>query len=199
MIMKKILFVVAMAFCTLTASAQDDSKFILNAGLGASSVVGADADTKLKFAYKAGVLYDLSITENFSVIPGLEFAVKGFDSDAYDGAVNLGYIQIPVFAAYKLPINNNMQLLVKAGPYLAYGVVGSEIEIDVIGSSTKLKYNAFDKDYGVKRFDAGVIAGVDLVFDDFTVGLEYSRGFAKMVSGVKQYNQAFGVVLGCRL
>ncbi len=194
MIMKKILFVVAMVFCTLTASAQDDSKFILNAGLGASSVVGGDADSKLKFAYKAGVLYDLSITENFSVIPGLEFAVKGFDSNEYDGAINLGYIQIPVFAAYKFPLNSNVNILVKAGPYVAYGVVANDIEL-----TSKITYNAFDKDKGYKRFDAGLIGGVDLVFEDFTVGLEYSHGFAKMMSGAKLYNQAFGVVLGCRL
>jgi len=189
--MKKILAVVALAFTTLTMSAQEDSKFTIKAGVGLSSVVGSDADTKMTFSYKVGAAYDLGISENFSIIPGIEFAKKGFKSDNIDGSISMTYLQIPIFAAYKFNISDGMNLTIKAGPYASYGLFGSDIEW--AGGS---KTNVFDKDDGFKRFDAGAIAGVSLDFSQFMVGLEYSRGFTKLTSDYSQFNQAFGIVVG---
>lgn len=182
---------VALALTTLTMSAQDDSKFTVKAGVGLSSVVGGDADTKTTFSYKAGVSYDLGISENFSIIPGIEFATKGYKSDAIDGSISMSYLQIPVFAAYKFNISDGMKLAIKAGPYVSYGIFGSDIEWYSGG-----KTNVFDSDEGFNRFDAGAIAGVSLDFDQFMVGLEYSRGLIKLDSDISAFNQAFGLVFG---
>lgn len=182
---------VALAFATLTMSAQEDSKWTVKAGVGMSSVVGSDADTKSVVSYKVGVSYDLGLSENFSVIPGLEFANKGFKSDVVDGNISMSYLQIPIHAAYKFPVSDNLKLTVKAGPYVAYGLFGSDIEWYGGG-----KTNVFDSDGGFNRFDAGVNAGVSVDFDSFTVGVEYSRGLTQLDSDLKQYNQAFGLVFG---
>ena len=189
--MKKLLAVVALALMTLTMSAQEDSKVTVKAGFGLASVVGSDADTKTTVAYKVGISYDLASSEKFFIIPGVEFSTKGFKSDAIDGSISMSYLQVPVFAAYKFPLSDNMKLAIKAGPYVSYGLFGSDIEW-YDGDKT----NVFDSDGGYKRFDAGVIAGVSLDFGQFAVGAEYSRGLSKLDSSVSQFNQAFGLVLG---
>ena len=189
--MKKLLAVVALALMTLTMSAQEDSKVTVKAGFGLASVVGSDADTKTMVAYKVGISYDLALSEKFFIIPGVEFSTKGFKSDAIDGSISMSYLQVPVFAAYKFPLSDNMKLAIKAGPYVSYGLFGSDIEW-YDGDKT----NVFDSDGGYKRFDAGVIAGVSLDFGQFAVGAEYSRGLSKLDSSVSQFNQAFGLVLG---
>lgn len=189
--MKKFIAMVALALMTITVSAQEDSKITVKAGVGLSSVVGSDADTKTTFSYKVGVSYDLSLSENFSIIPGVEFATKGFKSDAVDGSISMSYLQVPVFAAYKFPLSDNMKLAIKAGPYVSYGIFGSDIEW-----SDGEKNNVFDSDGGLDRFDAGVIAGVSLDFNEFQIGVEYSRGLKKLTSDFSQFNQAYGVVFG---
>ena len=189
--MKKLLAVVALALMTLTMSAQEDSKVTVKAGFGLASVVGSDADTKTTVAYQVGISYDLALSEKFFIIPGVEFSTKGFKSDAIDGSISMSYLQVPVFAAYKFPLSDNMKLAIKAGPYVSYGLFGSDIEW-YDGDKT----NVFDSDGGYKRFDAGVIAGVSLDFGQFAVGAEYSRGLSKLDSSVSQFNQAFGLVLG---
>ena len=191
--MKKLLAVVALALMTLTMSAQEDYKITVKAGVGLSSLVGSDADTKLSVAYKVGISYDLALSEKFLIIPGLELSAKGFKSDLVDGKVTMTYLQVPVFAAYKFSIDNDVKLAIKAGPYVSYGLFGSDIQWD--GGE---KTNIFDSDLGYKRFDAGVIAGAQLECDEYVLGVEYSRGLSKLDSNFKQFNQAFGIVLGYR-
>ena len=190
--MKKLLLMVALAFTTLNMNAQDESKITVKAGVGISSVVGSDADTKNSLSYKVGVSYDWGVAENFSIIPGVEFAVKGHKVDGIDGSINKGYLQIPIFAAYKFRLSDSMKLALKAGPNIGFGVVGSDIEF-ADGS----KVNVFDKD-AYERFDIGIIAGVSLDIDKFMVGVEYSRGFKKLISDMSAFNQGVGVVVGYR-
>lgn len=184
---------VALAFTTLNMSAQDETKFTFKAGVGASMVVGSDTEAdKAAISYKVGFSYDVEAAKNFYIIPGLEFAKKGFKVDGIDGTINMSYLQIPVFAAYKFGLSDNMKLSVKAGPNFAFGVIGSDIEF-----SGGDKINVFDKDM-FNRFDIGLIAGVSLDMNNFSVGVEYSRGFKKLASEVNAFNQGVGVVVGCR-
>ena len=189
--MKKIFAVVALALMTLTVSAQDESKTTFKAGVGLSSVVGSDTEAdKSIFSYKVGISYDLGISENFSIIPGLDYVNKGFKEDGINGDINMSYLQIPVFAAYKIPVSDNMKLAVKAGPYVSYGIFGSDIKF-----KNGATINVFDSDM-FDRFDVGAIAGISLDINQYMVGLEYSRGLKKLDSDVKAYHQAFGLVFG---
>ena len=186
--MKKVLLMVALALTTLTMSAQEDSKFTAYAGLGLSSLAGSDAEADNLFSYKVGLSYDWSISENFSIIPGVELANKGFKVDYVEGNIDKFFLQVPIFAAYKFNVSDNMQLALKAGPYLAYGLFGSDIEWDYGDTE-----NIFD---GHERFEAGLVAGASLDFEQFTVGIEYSRGLTKAISDAKIYSQGFGVTFG---
>jgi hypothetical protein len=186
--MKKLFLMVAIAFTTLSMNAQEESKITVKAGVGMSSVVGDDVETDAVVSYKVGATYDFALSENFSIIPGLEFATKGWKEDAIDGNISVSYLQLPVLAAYKFNLSDNMKLVVKAGPYVAYGIFGSDIEWYGGGSS-----NVFDI---CERFDAGAVAGASIEFGKYSIGLEYSRGLTKVVSDVKSYNQAYGLTLG---
>lgn len=186
--MKKILIVAVLALSALSMSAQD-SKLMFKAGFGLSTLAGSDADgEKNAFAYKIGLTYDLSLSESFSILPGLELVNKGTKEDGVEGTINLLYAQVPVLAAYKINVGDEAKVVIKAGPYAAYGVVGSDIEYDY-GD----KVNAFDV---CERFSAGVLAGISYDFGQFSIGAEFSRGLTKAIKDVKAYNQAFGLTFG---
>lgn len=179
---------VALALTTLTMSAQE-SKFAVNAGVGFSGIAGSDADgCDNIISFKAGLSYEFGLSESFSVIPGVEFVSKGYSEEAIDGDIRMTYLQIPVFAAYKFSVSDNMKLAIKAGPYASYGLFGSDIEWDY--EETTNVFDAFEK------FDAGVIAGLSLEISDFVIGAEYSRGLTKLDSELKAYNQTFGLTFG---
>ena len=185
--MEKLFTMVVLALTTLSMSAQEESKFTFKAGVGLSSIVGSDANTKTKFAYKLGVAYDVNFSESFAITPGVELANKGFAQDGIDGDINMMYVQIPVLAAFKCKLSDNMKLTLKAGPYSAYGFAGSEIDF---GYYTRKAFDMYEK------FDAGIIAGFSLDVNKFSIGAEYSRGLTKVISEAKAYNQAYGIVLG---
>ena len=67
--MRRFLTIAALAFAVLTASAQREPKLTIKAGVGLTSVVGADADTKVKVAAKIGAAYDVKLYKGLYVIP----------------------------------------------------------------------------------------------------------------------------------
>lgn len=194
--MKKLYLIICMIAVTVfSASAQDDSKFTVYVGGGFSSIAGGDAETDLKFAYKVGASYDISCGGSFYITPGLEFANKGFKSDNVDGSINMFYVQVPVLAQYKVSLSDKASLGIKVGPYVAYGLTGSDIVWYDGGTSGTS--NVFGDD-GYDRFDFGLSAGVSFEFNKFVVGAQYTRGLIKLADGYSQFNQDFGLIVGYR-
>lgn len=182
---------VVLALATLSMSAQEDSKITYTAGVGMSSLAGDETDgVKSKIAFKVGATYNFSISENFSVIPGAELVCKGYGLEWVDGDIHTYSLQIPVLAAYKFAVTDEINLVAQAGPYVSYGLFGSDIEYP------SGKVNVYDDECGGERLDAGIIAGVSAEFGKWSVGLQYSRGFLKAIKDTKAYNQAYGVTVG---
>jgi hypothetical protein len=204
--MKRFLTIAALAFAVLTASAQREPKLTIKAGVGLTSVVGADADTKVKVAAKIGAAYDVKLYKGLYVIPELDFALKGFNPDGvnyitFDKVVHMAYLQAPVMVAYKFRLKNNGNIVVKAGPYFACGLFGSKAEISGWGFYWGFykEVDVFDEDYGFRRFDVGIATGLAYERDHFTIGIEYSRGLHRLTPEFRLYNQSFGITLGYRL
>ena len=212
--MKKVLFIVVFALTTQILSAQE-SGLTVKAGLGLSSVVGSDSYGKSMFSYRIGATYDIAVSEKFSIIPGVEYIQAGYKPDSimyhseltkkdenvsFDGKLKLSYARLPILVAYKIPVSEKMKLSVKAGPYFAYGLFGSDVEINAIDTKKKLdEFSVFDKDH-YDRFDIGMVAGVSLdIIDELSVGIEFTRGFKKLQSNLKQYNQSLGLVFEYKL
>lgn len=204
--MKRLLTATALLFAVLTISAQDNQTFTIKAGVGLTSIVGADADTKLTIAAKAGVSYDVKLYKGLYVIPELDFILKGCDPDGLsaggvsllnnDKVLRMTYLQAPIMFAYKFRLKTEGNIVVKAGPYFACGLFGSKAAISGWGFYKEV--DVFDSDYGARRFDVGIAAGLAYERKSFTIGFEYSRGLHRLDPDFCQYNQAFGIVLGYR-
>ena len=180
-----------MAFvcAVLNVSAQNDSNWSWKAGVGISNLAGSDNEgLKTAISFKLGVGYDFAISESFSIEPAAMIHNKGFKVDGFTGYVARYFLEVPVLAAYKMNLNDNCQLVLNAGPYVAYGLFGSDIEW---GDGDKT--NAFD---ACNRFEAGVGAGVKVAFSRVSVGVDFNRAFTKAMDDVKAYSQVIGLTFG---
>ena len=202
--MKRFLTIAALAFAVLTASAQREPQLTIKAGVGLTSIVGADADTKLTIAAKAGVSYDVKLYKGLYVIPELDFILKGCDPNGPYGSIlnndkilRMTYLQAPIMVAYKFGLKKGGNIVVKAGPYFACGLFGSKDTISGWGFYKEV--DVFDETYGARRFDVGIGTGLAYERDHFTIGLEYSRGLRRLDPDFRLFNQTFGITLGYRL
>ena len=173
----------------LNVSAQKDSKFTWRAGIGLSNLVGSENEgIKTAISFKLGVGYDFTVSESFSIEPAVLFNNKGFKIDGFSNYVTRYFLEVPVMAAYKMDLNDNCQLVINAGPYVAYGLFGSDVEWGDGG-----KTNVFD---ACNRFEAGVGAGVKVAFSRVAVGVDFNRSFTKAMDDVKAYSQVIGLTFG---
>lgn len=148
-------------------------------------------DNKGLFVGKIGFGAEIPVSQNFSVMPSLELAMKGGkyeakdDEESISSKLNVTYLQIPVMAAYRLSLNDRLNMTLKAGPYFAYGLSGNmKTTVDINNVTETEKADIFsDKEMGGKaadRFDVGGILGVDFEYHRFVVGAELECGFTDM-------------------
>lgn len=189
-----VLAVTAMVVCSGSVSAQDKfATFGVKAGGNFSSFSGDINKTNYVFKYQFGITADLALTENFYVITGIDLQTKGTKTKP-KGAANVKYnpmyLQVPVHAAYKLNIGNNLKFVGEAGPYVAYGISGK-----VKGDGHK--FNIFGDDK-LKRFDFGVGAGVGVELGNIVVKGGYDFGLLNIsdTKGTKIRNQNAYLTLG---
>lgn len=188
--MKKLLVVCAMLCAAFGAQAQEENQWEVKAGIGISDLAGENAKAdKPTISYKIGVGYNVNFSESWGIEPAVMFANKAFKEDGIDGVINRFALEIPVLAAYKISLSDNTKLIINAGPYVSFGLFGSDLEYP--GGSI----NIYDKDM-FNRFEAGIQAGAKVAFNKFSVGIDYQRGFTKVVSDVKGYTWGAGLTVG---
>lgn len=193
--MKKVLFILACALCTLNAIAQRASStstsffssekadapitFGIRAGVNfpkmTASSDGYDTSTKSNVGFNAGVCVDFPMLESLYLQTGLYYTVKGAKIE--DGGetmkYNPGYLEIPIMASYRYNFTDAAQLQFNFGPYIAYGISGKQ-KWEYEGESDEM--DMFGDDSGVKRFDAGLGVGAGVTVGKFYVGLNYEFG-----------------------
>lgn len=184
--MKKIFCLMFVAFIAMAAQAQ--ITWNAKAGLGFAKC-NSDAATKNALVWKAGVGIEKPLSANWSIMPSLEFAMKGSKYEDFGSELSLSYIQIPVLAAYRFHVNNSLNMVLKAGPYVAYAIKG-----DIDG------YDIFEDDeYGEapgKRLDYGLDLGVDLEYQRYVVGFEYEYGFTSIEKDWETKTSAMYLTIG---
>lgn len=203
--MKKIACIVTSLFVVLTMAAQTKVTWSMELGLGMSTWMGKDAgNSSALFNQKVGVGIDVPLSGLVSFQTGLFWASKGASMDVnianqtvdvVNMHVNQNYFEMPLLAAFHVGTAANFDMVFTAGPYLAYGVNGKR-DMDI--EDLTLSYSTFGDSKidgvvlpGLNRFDAGVMAGVALDFERWTVGLDGEFGCCKVVSGSKTRNLAF--------
>lgn len=186
--MKKFLFICALLCATVSVSAQD-SQLSVKVGVGLSSVAGDDSEgAKNALSYKVGVGYEYAFSDNFAIEPALMLVNKSMEIEGVEGAINRYYAELPILAAFKVALGDETKLVINAGPYVAYGLFGTDIEWYDGGTT-----NIFDS---CERFEAGAQAGIKIAFGDLSIGADFTRAFTKCIKDSKTYTQGFGLTFG---
>lgn len=182
--MKKVFLIVCVSLMSLVASAQ--VTWNVKAGLGTAwcTVDEEGISKETHIVGKLGVGLEKPITQNFSVMPSLEIALKGTKwkvddyVETFTQKVNLTYLQIPILGAYRFNLNDSWNIVAKAGPYFAYALSG-KIKED------SDEYDIFDEadmeGDTANRFDAGIILGADFEYHRFVAGIEFEYGLTNIV------------------
>lgn len=158
--------------------------------LGNITVTGED---KSKVGFNVGVAVEFPLVRSFYINTGLFYTTKGFkiENSGSDWSEtqtwNAGYLELPVYASYRLNFAEESQLQVNFGPYFACAVNGKitdkweedgdsgKSEIDLIGTSTDNEEKG-----GMKRFDFGLGVGLGYTFHKIYLGINYQFGLVNI-------------------
>lgn len=173
--MKKGLIFVLFALVSIVSYSQ--ISWNAKVGMNMSNYTG-DMDTSMKIGFNVGVGMEYQFTEMWSLQPSLMFTTKGakMDEGEVDITLNPMYIELPVLAAARFAIADNQNIVVKAGPYFAYGVAG---KVKAEAGGVSVKKDVFG-DEGLDRFDAGLGVGVAYEINKFFIDLTGEFGLTKL-------------------
>jgi len=155
-------------------------------------------------SFNVGVMGRLPITDMFSIESGLLLTGKGSKAETYFNSGNYTkakfnplYIEMPVNAVVKIPLEKESNVFFHAGPYVAAGVAGKSTRETRIGalltnSSSNIKFSnddpftpneeegaAYDR---LKRFDVGLNFGGGVQFGRIMLKANYGLGLTKINS-----------------
>lgn len=176
--MKKGLILVLFALVSVVSFSQ--VSWNAKVGMNMSNLSNSEMDMKIGF--QAGVGMEYAFSDMWSIRPSLMFTTKG--AKAKEEGVKITstpmYLELPVMAAASFAVTENQNVVVKAGPYFAYGI-GGKNKASYEGESQK---EDFFVD-GVKKFDAGIGVGVAYEINKFFVDLTGEFGLTKLTDGDK--------------
>lgn len=206
---KSIAVLMALAFFTIQATAQDN-KIYVKAGFNLANVStsnnGSYDKTNGLASFHAGFMADLPLGKLISVQPGLLFSGKGAKlesgnpSDAiyYKNSINPYYIELPVNLIANIPlVDGESKFFIGAGPYAAVGIAGKYKSTfkspgGTINSEDNIEFTNDDpttsEEEGaglgrMKRFDYGINGTAGFAFKNLLVSVNYGHGLTKLNSG----------------
>lgn len=183
--MKKILCTLVLAMVAMIGFSQ--VRLDVKAGMSITNLTKSEGDAKV--GYSVGLGVDLPVATSLSVQSGLMFNGKG----AKRGDVKSSpcYLDIPILAAYKIAVAEDVNVVFNAGPYIGIG----------LGGKTKVyneKYDYFGDD-GAKRFDLGLQYGIGAEFaDHILLNLSGQYGFISPIEDSSSKNLGFFLTVGYR-
>ena len=193
--MKKGLIFVLFALVSIVSYSQ--ISWNAKVGMNMSNYTG-DMDTDMKIGFNVGVGMEYQFSDMWSIQPSLMLTQKGakIKEDGETMKFNPMNLEIPVLAAARFAVADNQNIVVKAGPYFAFGVAGKV----KVGDDKADFFGDGDDQFGGKRFDCGIGVGVAYEIGKFFVGLDGEFGFTNVVdfksdgvSNPKNMNFSIGV------
>ncbi|MBR4552273.1 MAG: PorT family protein [Bacteroidaceae bacterium] len=207
--MKKTLLLAVVAVCSMTANAQIASgrstsffsteksenpiSFGVRAGINLNSYNvnnGWDEEFDATVGLRVGVVADIPIFESLYFEPGLYYANRSCKytwSDDYESIEekhNPSYLELPLLLQYRYNFSDDWGIRVNFGPYFAYALGGKAKEEENYNgqhSSSSLKLFSKENDFtALKRFDFGLMTGIDVAYRQFSLGIGYQAGLAKI-------------------
>ena len=163
--MKKIILSVALLMAAgFSASAQEDVKFGVKAGVNFANFGGDVENADSRTGFHAGVVAEFKLSENFSVQPELLYSQMGAKTE--DSQTILGvnyrseatskfdYISLPILAKYYVIEG----LSIEAGPQVGFLVSAKNESIDTVGGTSTT--TSGDVKDSTKSIDFGVAGGL---------------------------------------
>ena len=153
---------------------------------------------------------DYAFNETWSFQSGLMFTAKGakLDDSNTDTKLKPVYMDIPLQAAVKFGLGENVKLVINAGPYVSVGLGGKiaskvgSISVDKKIFSDDSKFNELtDGRYAnlkAKRFDAGIQYGIGAEFGNILLNLNCQYGFVSPFKNSDSKNVGLVLTAGYR-
>ena len=205
--MKSLLFTIIALCCSITANAQTVRFSPTVAGS-----LNVSIETKTKLGFAVGAKAEMSFNNmghGWFMDASVLFCNRNRESEeyfSYETKLTQHWIYstysllIPVNAGYKFHLSDNVKLLAAAGPYVDFGLTGTDLvtSTDANGQSTEVKVSS--NVYGDKifnrvniGFDAKV--GVEIA-GHYQLHLSYCRGFNNLFKGSGINAKAQDLLLG---
>lgn len=155
-------------------------------------------------SFNAGIMGRFGLSNEFDLESGLIFTGHGSKAETYfnggndyvKSRFNPFYLQVPLNAVLKIPMDKESGIFFHAGPYIAMGIGGNSRQESKIGplmssSTESIKFSnddpftsqqddaAYDK---LKRFDFGLNFGAGIEFKHLILKVNYGLGLSKINS-----------------
>lgn len=226
----KITLIAIFLFIGQTAKSQMSERLVLGlkAGVAVSTLSGYPYENMAKPTFNFGVTMDYKLNESLYITSAVEFVNKGakfhlvnehpegnrtvtFDKST----VCAMYLQMPLHVGYRFNVSQNTNVVVHAGPYIAYGLsgkveLGDKVILKTSEGTTVVGLNDYIVSIGgvsreeetfseeaFKKFDWGLGAGAKLEYNNTNIGVRYDIGLydlARWDKGV--YNKNFYATVG---
>lgn len=210
--MKKTLIV----FSLLLAVAQSsNAQVYVQGGLNLANITktsdGQTEDNNILTTFNVGILGQYNLLPTLSLESGVIFTGQGSKAETYFNnnsnyvktRFNPYYIQVPLNAVFKIPLQKGTNIFFNAGPYAAIGIAGKSKQEARLGpfitsTTDNIKFSnddpftsqqddaAYNK---LKRFDFGLNFGGGFDFGPVIVKVNYGLGLTKINSTESSNNE----------
>ncbi len=203
----KLVFTAAIAILAASTSFSQTSRFSISVN-SLTTYFNYGKSNSLLQPYKknftglqAGVSYQAGVTDAFSIVPELYFAIKGGTLTANTpitigrSTLRLYTLDLPVMA--RVHIN---KLYLNAGPYVSYAL-GGKLKTDAFAgnaeTSATVSFNSSST--GLKRWDMGLLAGAGYNFNlkkaVMTLDARYGYGLVNISKVAERFNRMLNISL----
>lgn len=172
----------------------------------------ANAKNTLQTGFQVGVFLDKAITNNIILRPSLHLTQKGYQSvegnpgGPFYWSRNLSttYLELPLEALRKFPINQTSSFYIGSGPIVSYGLRGKLKAAVVATDNTQQLHTQISTDDKIfktnidHRFDFGWDFAVGFQNCRMMVNASYNHGISNVVKGGNQSlkNRSFAFTVG---
>ena len=209
--MKKCLLGFSILTLISAAAFSQNARFGIQAGTAIASQKakqsGISITSDSKVGFTVGAISDISIAENFTFQPGLNFTQKGSKFTMEDGSESmeatqtLNYIELPLHFLYNAPAGNG-KFFAGLGPVVNYGISGkAKVKMGGESMSEDVSFgsNEEEDDYKPFEFSGNVLAGYEFSNGVF-IAANYNAGLSNIAVGGDSNNSVknsyFGIKLG---
>ena len=130
--------------------------------------------------FNAGAIFDINFKNYLTIQPGFFFESRSNNySYIYPDKVEYGHtrhysFKVPIIASVRLNPNQNVRLHLDLGPYISYGLGGSDKGAKITDTNYPFDTNYFENR---KNIDFGFKAGIGVkIMKHYYLGIHYEAG-----------------------